>query len=82
MLDITSAVFALIGTWLVTYTTDKNKHIWGMIFWIVSCVLAIIYFLFFKISIVFALLNFAYIILSIHGIYIRIKQGTPHYPSK
>lgn len=74
MLDVTSAVFALIGTWLVTYTTDKNKHMLGMLFWIVSCVLAIIYFLFFKISIVFALLNLSYIIPSIHGIYIRLKS--------
>lgn len=73
MLDITSAVFALIGTWLVTYSEDKYKHMWGMLFWIVSCVLAIVYFLFFKVSIVFAILNFAYIVLSAHGIYVRLK---------
>ena len=74
MLDVTSAVFALIGTYLVTYSTDKSKNIWGMGFWIVSCVLAIIYFCFIQISITFAILQFFYIIFSIQGIYIRLKH--------
>lgn len=74
MLDTISAVFALIGTYLVTYSTDKNKNIWGMWFWIVSCVLAIIYFCFIQISITFAILQFFYIIFSIQGIYIRSKH--------
>lgn len=74
MLDGVSAVLALIGTYLVTYSTDPKKNIWGMIFWIASCILAIIYFLFFNVSIVFAVLNFVYILFSIHGIHIRRKH--------
>jgi hypothetical protein len=71
MLDGISAILALIGTYLVTYSIDPKKNIWGMIFWIASCVLAIIYFLLFNVSVVFAILNFIYIIFSIHGIWIR-----------
>lgn len=74
MIEWISSIFALFGTLLVTFSTNKKSNIWGMLFWIISSLLAIYYFAFMKISVGFCVLQILYVILSVHGIYIRLKH--------
>jgi len=74
MLEWISSIFALVGTFFVTFSTSKILNVWGMIFWIISSILAVYYFAFMKVSTGFCVLQILYIILSFHGIYIRTKR--------
>lgn len=73
MIEWISSIFALFGTLLVTLSTNKKSNIWGMLFWIISSLLAIYYFAFMKISVGFCVLQILYVILLVRGIYIRLK---------
>jgi predicted membrane protein len=75
MLDLISAILGLAGTFFVTYTQKKKAHVFGMILWIISCLIGAYYFAFIKVSWSFFALQISYIILSIHGIYIRRKKN-------
>lgn len=64
---------ALFGTFMTTENRDDHHQIYGMMYWVIANILAMIYF--FSISCYgFFILNAIYLVMSIRGIYKRIKH--------